>query len=283
MQTIFYRFVQPGRNEFNTAFSVGTNVLYRREAVLDVDGLYTDSKSEDVWTSLMLHEAGWRTVYIAKTLAIGDAPDTIEAYAKQQLRWATGGFEILFTHNPLSRRHRLTADQRLMYLVTATHYLTGAATGLLLFVPALEIFFDLRPVNVTPRRPGRGRRAAQALGQGPPARPVGRGAGPAHEPVVLRPRVRAEGPAGLPAAAGLRARRAAVHLRPSPGPDRAEGDHGRQPSDRPGGGPGRERVAGHRVRRDVGDGDGCRAVVAWGTYASPRGRRSSRSPPRTAR
>ena len=35
-----------------------------------------------------------------------------------------------------------------MYLVTATHYLTGIAPALLLIVPPLEIFFDLRPVNL---------------------------------------------------------------------------------------------------------------------------------------
>jgi len=94
----------------------------------------------------MLHERGWRSVYIPDVLAVGDAPETIEGYTKQQLRWATGGFEILFTHNPLSPRRRLSMDQRLMYLVTATHYLTGIAPGLLLLVPALEIFFDLRPM-----------------------------------------------------------------------------------------------------------------------------------------
>ena len=148
MQTVFYKFVQSGRNHFNAAFCVGTNVIYRRAAVDDVGGIYTDSKSEDVWTSLMLHERGWRTIYIPQTLAVGDAPDTIEAYTKQQLRWATGGFEIMLTHNPLSPRHKLTMDQRLMYLVTATHYLTGIAPGLLLLVPPLEIFFDLRPVNL---------------------------------------------------------------------------------------------------------------------------------------
>ncbi|MCW5952155.1 MAG: glycosyltransferase [Propionibacteriaceae bacterium] len=146
MQTVFYKFVQPGRNHFNAAFCVGTNVVFRRVAVDDVGGIYTDSKSEDVWTSLMLHERGWRSVYIPEVLAVGDAPETIEAYTKQQLRWATGGFEILFTHNPLSPKHPLTLDQRLMYFVTATHYLTGIAPGLLLLVPALEIFFDLRPV-----------------------------------------------------------------------------------------------------------------------------------------
>ncbi|SEQ03305.1 glycosyltransferase family 2 protein [Microlunatus flavus] len=148
MQTVFYKFVQTGRNHFNAAFCVGTNVIYRRAAVDDVGGIYTDSKSEDVWTSLMLHERGWRTIYIPQTLAVGDAPETIEAYTKQQLRWATGGFEIMFTHNPLSPRHKLSMDQRLMYLVTATHYLTGLAPGLLLLVPPLEIYFDLRPVNL---------------------------------------------------------------------------------------------------------------------------------------
>ena len=102
MQTVFYKFVQAGRNHFNAAFCVGTNVIYRRAAIDDVGGIYTDSKSEDVWTSLMLHERGWRSIYIPLTLAVGDAPETIEAYTKQQLRWATGGHEIIFTNNPPS-------------------------------------------------------------------------------------------------------------------------------------------------------------------------------------
>ena len=131
MQAVFYRFIQPGRNRFNAAFSVGTNVIFRRAAIDDIGGIYSDSKSEDVWTSLMLHENGWRTVYIPTELAVGDTPETVEAYTKQQLRWATGGFEIMLTHNPLSLKRRLTIDQRLQYLVTATHYLTGIAPLLL--------------------------------------------------------------------------------------------------------------------------------------------------------
>jgi len=55
----------------------------------------------------------------------------------------------MLTRNPLNPRRRLTLDQRIMYLVTATHYLTGIAPGLLLLVPPLEIFFDLRPVNLS--------------------------------------------------------------------------------------------------------------------------------------
>lgn len=148
MQAMFYRFIQPGRNHFNAAFCVGTNVVFRRRAIDDIGGMVTDSKSEDVWTSLTLHERGWRSIFLPTTLAIGDAPDTIVAYSKQQLRWATGGFEILLQANPLSPRRGLSLDQRLMYFITATHYLTGIVPGVLLLVPALEVFFDLRPVSM---------------------------------------------------------------------------------------------------------------------------------------
>lgn len=148
MQTVFYRFIQPGRNRFNAAFCVGTNVIFRRAAIDEAGGMYTDSKSEDVWTSLMLHERGWRSVYIPMTLAVGETPETVEAFTKQQLRWATGGFEILLTHNPFSRRRSLTMDQRLQYFVTATHYLTGITPLLLLAVPPLQIYLDLQPVDI---------------------------------------------------------------------------------------------------------------------------------------
>jgi cellulose synthase (UDP-forming) len=149
MQSVFYRFIQPGRNRFNAAFCVGTNVIFRRSAIDEIGGMYTDSKSEDVWTSLLLHERGWQSVYIPTVLAVGDAPETVEAYTKQQLRWASGGFEILLTHNPLNPRRRLTMDQRLQYLVTASFYLTGICPLLLLLVPPLEIYFDLRPMNLS--------------------------------------------------------------------------------------------------------------------------------------
>ena len=149
MQTVFYRFIQPGRNHFNAAFCVGTNVMFRRAAVNEIGGIYADSKSEDVWTSLKLHERGWRSIYLARTLAVGDAPETIEAYTKQQLRWATGGFEILLRSNPFSRKRNLTLDQRIMYAITSTHYFTGIAPGLLLLVPPMEIYLDLHPVSVS--------------------------------------------------------------------------------------------------------------------------------------
>lgn len=146
MQSVFYSLIQSGKNRFNAAFCVGTNVVFRRNAVADIGGIYQESKSEDIWTSIHLHERGWRSIYTGAVLAVGDTPESVEAYSKQQLRWATGAFEILLRHNPLSRRRNLTTDQRIQYLTTATFYLNGIAPALLLAVPPLQIYFDLTPV-----------------------------------------------------------------------------------------------------------------------------------------
>lgn len=147
MQNVFYRLIQPGKNRFDAAFCVGTNVVFRRRAVDDIGGVYQQSKSEDIWTSLLLHERGWRSVFIGDILATGDAPDTIEAYMKQQLRWATGGFEILLRHNPL--RAKLSIDQKLQYLSTTSYYLHGVAIFMLMLLPPLHIIFNLTPVNLS--------------------------------------------------------------------------------------------------------------------------------------
>lgn len=146
LQSVFYSLIQSGKNRFNAAFCVGTNVIFRRNAVADIGGIYEKSKSEDIWTSILLHERGWRSIYTGAVLAVGDTPESVEAYSKQQLRWATGAFEILLRHNPLSRKRRLTTDQRIQYLTTATFYMNGIAPALLLAVPPLQIYFDLTPV-----------------------------------------------------------------------------------------------------------------------------------------
>jgi len=145
MQHVFYALVQVGKNKFNAAFCVGTNVIFSRKAIEDVGGMYQESKSEDIWTSLKLHESGYRSIYINKVLAIGKTPDTVKAYSKQQLRWATGSFEIFLWNNPL-RNKKLTFDQRIQYLATTAFYFNGFAIAALLVLPVLQIFFNLTPI-----------------------------------------------------------------------------------------------------------------------------------------
>ncbi len=147
MQHVFYSLVQVGKNRFNAAFCVGTNVIFRRTAIDQIGGMYSQSKSEDIWTSMILHEHGFKSIYINKVLAVGKTPETIKAYSKQQLRWATGSFEIFAKKNPLFNK-KLTVDQRIQYFATTIFYFNGFAAAILLFLPALQIFFNITPISL---------------------------------------------------------------------------------------------------------------------------------------
>ena len=146
-QRIFYELVCPGKNHFNAAFCVGTNVMFRRCALDDIGGIYTGSNSEDIWTSIELHKRGWRSVYLPLVLARGLAPQDVASYLKQQFRWASGGFEILLRGRLFRRNNGLTVDQRLQYLFVGTHYLLSVAMLTFMFLPATYLLFALSPIR----------------------------------------------------------------------------------------------------------------------------------------
>ncbi len=146
-QRIFYELVCPGKNHFNAAFCVGTNVMFRRAALDEIGGIATGSNSEDIWTSIELHRRGWKSIYVPVVLARGLAPQDVGAYRKQQLRWACGGFEILLRGRLFRRGTGLTLDQRLQYLFVGTHYLLSVAMLTFMFLPATYLLFGLSPIR----------------------------------------------------------------------------------------------------------------------------------------
>jgi cellulose synthase (UDP-forming) len=146
-QRIFYELVCPGKNHFNAAFCVGTNVMFRRSALNEIGGIATGSNSEDIWTSLELHRRGWKSIYVPQVLARGLAPTDVASYFKQQLRWASGGFEVILRGRLFRRGNGLTVDQRLQYLFVGTHYLLSLAMLTFMLLPALYLLFALSPIR----------------------------------------------------------------------------------------------------------------------------------------
>jgi cellulose synthase (UDP-forming) len=146
IQEIFYRHVQGAKNAFNAAFCVGTSVVFRRAALDEIGGLYGASNSEDIWTSLLLHERGWKSHFIPEVLAVGRAPEVVGDFLKQQFRWARGGMEILFKRNPLITS--LTFDQKWQYLHTVMHYLSGIAVTIFFIMPLLYAYLGWRPLSM---------------------------------------------------------------------------------------------------------------------------------------
>ncbi len=146
-QRVFYDLICPGKDAYNSVFSVGTNLIYRRAAIDDVNGLFEDTNSEDIWTSIRLHQRGWSTVYLPVVLAEGLAPETVHDYLNQQFRWARGAFEILLQGRPW-RLRGLTRDQRIQYMQPALHYLQSFAVLFFMLLPPMFLVFYIQPLRV---------------------------------------------------------------------------------------------------------------------------------------
>jgi cellulose synthase (UDP-forming) len=145
-QEVFYKYLCPAKNISNSAFCVGTNMLFRREAIDEIGGIAQVGHSEDIWTSRLLHEKKWKTVFVNEVLASGIAPSNINAFFKQQLRWSKGGLSMLFLKNPLSSK-KLTLDQRIQYFTANMFYLVGFSILIYISFPILYLLFGIRPLN----------------------------------------------------------------------------------------------------------------------------------------
>ena len=62
-QSVFYENICEGKSLQDAMFCCGTNVIFRREALLDVGGFDETSVTEDFATSLQFHLKGWSSAY----------------------------------------------------------------------------------------------------------------------------------------------------------------------------------------------------------------------------
>ena len=136
---LFYDVMQPGKDRHNAAFSCGSGVMYRRKALEDIGGFSTWNLVEDVHTSMLLHAAGWRSVYYEHALSRGTAPADIWGVYHQRAQWATDGLRILFWDNPFLRRG-LSWAQRAEYTHVGLVYLfAGWVMPLFYLVPVVSL------------------------------------------------------------------------------------------------------------------------------------------------
>jgi cellulose synthase (UDP-forming) len=147
-QDLFFGPILAGKDRTGSAFMCGTNVVIRRTALDEVGGLCQTNIAEDFLTSLLMHERGWKSVYVPEVLAQGLAPEDFLSYYKQQHRWARGSLEVIFKYNPLFRRG-LSWAQRVQYLASASYYLTGVVVLMNAVLPLLFFFAGLKVFDIS--------------------------------------------------------------------------------------------------------------------------------------
>ncbi|MBI4642563.1 MAG: glycosyltransferase [Deltaproteobacteria bacterium] len=122
---VFYNVMQCGKDGDNAAFSCGSGVIYRRRALEEIGGFSTWNVVEDVHTSMLLHQRGWRSVYYNYPLSLGTAPADIWGVYRQRGQWALDSLRLFFWDNPFFRRG-LAFRQRMQYANLGFVYLVSA-------------------------------------------------------------------------------------------------------------------------------------------------------------
>ncbi len=145
-QEMFYQAVQVGNDFWNSAFFCGSCAVLRRDALLEVGGVATETVTEDAHTALRMHAAGWHSVYLDIPQAAGLATERYAYHVAQRIRWARGMIQILRLDNPLFKPG-LTIPQRINYLNSIQHFLFGWPRLVYLLAPSAYLLFNVHPVN----------------------------------------------------------------------------------------------------------------------------------------
>jgi cellulose synthase (UDP-forming) len=145
---IFHHAMQPGADRWNAAFFVGTGAIVRRSAVERIGGFATGSVTEDAFTCMRLHAAGFRSVYHDEPLAYLVAPESLLQYLVQRLRWGQGSMQILRMENPLWRRG-LSWRQRLVYFMALSSFAQAIVHLAYYLAPAVFLLGGPAPLRAS--------------------------------------------------------------------------------------------------------------------------------------
>jgi cellulose synthase (UDP-forming) len=149
-QSVFYSVIMPGKDRHGAAFWCGSGAVIRRDALLGVGGVATETIAEDFHTTIKLHAAGWKTRYHDEVLIQGLAPHDLGGYLLQRDRWARGNLAVFTTPESPLRASRLSAAQRLSYFASLSAYLSGPMRLVSLATLAVVLWTGKLPLVATP-------------------------------------------------------------------------------------------------------------------------------------
>ena len=141
-QALFFGPIATGKDAMGAMFCCGTNVLFRRTALVAAGGFPESSLTEDFELSVHLQEHGWSSVYVPEVLASGLGPEDLPSYASQQQRWARGCLGGIRTVLRSTLRWRL----KVQYLLSSMWFLTGLTALVYLSMPVIRLLTGLQPV-----------------------------------------------------------------------------------------------------------------------------------------
>lgn len=144
-QDMFNHAIQGGRDGWKGAFFVGSGAVFRRAAIMELNGFNLMSITEDIHTSQHLHARGWTSVFVEKDLVVGLTAENLASYIVQRRRWMLGCLQIFFKDNPLLCRG-LPFRHRLGYFASLYYFFFPVARVVFWITPLYFLLFHLHPI-----------------------------------------------------------------------------------------------------------------------------------------
>jgi cellulose synthase (UDP-forming) len=148
-QSLFYRVVCPGKDRHGAAYWCGSAALLRRQALLEIGGVATETIAEDFHTTIRLLRHGWSSRYHDEVLVQGLAPHDLDGYLLQRDRWARGNLAVFTLPESPLRAKELRPVQRLSYFVSLAAYLAPPMRLLLLATLGLVMWTGELPMKIS--------------------------------------------------------------------------------------------------------------------------------------
>ncbi|HSS04946.1 MAG TPA: glycosyltransferase [Solirubrobacterales bacterium] len=148
-QSLFYHVVCPGKDRHGGAYWCGSAAVLRREALLEIGGVATETIAEDFHTTIRLLRHGWTSHYHDEVLVQGLAPHDLDGYLLQRDRWARGNLAVFTLPESPLRARELRPLQRLSYFASLAAYLAPPMRLLLLATLGLVMWTGELPMKIS--------------------------------------------------------------------------------------------------------------------------------------
>ena len=147
LEPLFYRGAMHARHAANAVFPCGSGLVWRKQALLAIDGFPAWNLVEDLQSGVEALRRGWRSCYLPIIGAIGQtAPEDIPNVYKQRGTWALDTMRLLLWGN----LRGLNLRQRLHFVELGLFYLQGLALLVFLGTLVVALISGIDPVERHP-------------------------------------------------------------------------------------------------------------------------------------
>ncbi len=155
-EDFFYKSLMFHKNGAGAAFSCGSGIVWRKDALVDLGGFPTWNLVEDFQSGAEVLRRKWKTLYLPIIGAVGQiSPEDLPNLYKQRGTWAMDSLRFMFYGNMkgLNLRQRLHfMESGILYIITAMSYFYAFLPGIFLILhvnPIRTNFFEFEFYHLT--------------------------------------------------------------------------------------------------------------------------------------